>query len=222
MWKSVIYKEWLKIKWFFIIAAVLGVFVVGYIFIKVQHDFKFNDPNNYWYIIMFMKVKYFSLLKFIPIVIALAISVAQYFPETVSKRIKLTFHLPINENKILLIMMLFGTACLLACYTFLLSIFYVLSTIYFPADIILPAVISIVPWFLSGFAIYYLVAFIILEPMWKYRFAYIVFAAAIFPVFLESAIAGGYAPANYLLAVLVIGLSISLLFSGYRFRKGEM
>ena len=170
---------------------------------------------------MFMKVKYFSLLKFIPIVIALAISVAQYFPETVSKRIKLTFHLPINENKILLIMMLFGTACLLACYAFLVSIFYTLSTIYFPADIIFPALVSIVPWFLSGFAIYYLAAFIILEPMWKYRFAYIVFAAAIFPVFLESAIAGGYAPANYLLAILVIGLSISLLFSGYRFRKGE-
>jgi hypothetical protein len=222
MWKSIIYKEWLKTRWFFIIAAVLGILVVGYIFIKVQHDFKFNDPNNYWYIILFMKVKYFSILKFIPIVIALAISVAQYFPETVSKRIKLSFHLPISENKMLLIMMLFGTACLFLCYAFLTLLFYLLSTIYFPADIILPALVSITPWFLSGFAIYYLVAFVILEPVWKYRLFYIVFGAAIFPVFLESSIAGGYAPVNLLLTVLVIGLSISLLFSGYRFRKGEM
>ena len=168
-----------------------------------------------------MKVKYFSILKFIPIVIALAISVAQYFPETISKRIKLSFHLPIAENKMLLIMMLFGTACLLACYTLLTLIFYLLSTIYFPADIILPALVSIAPWFLSGFAIYYLLALVILEPMWKYRFLYIIFAAAIFPVFLESSMAGAYAPANLLLTVLVIGLSISLLFSGYRFRKGE-
>ena len=222
MWKSVIYKEWLKTKWFIILFAGFGILAVGYIFLNVQHDFKFSDPNNYWYFVLFMKVRYFGYLKFVPIVGALAISVAQYFPETVSKRIKLTFHLPINENKILLIMMLFGTACLLVCYTLMVSIFYALSTIYFPSDIILPALISITPWFLAGFAIYYLVALIILEQVWKYRFLYIVFAAAIFPVFIESSIAGGYAPANPLLAVLVIVLSISLLFSGYRFRKGEM
>jgi len=222
MWKSIIYKEWIKTKWFFIIAAVLGVLVVGYIFIKVQHDFKFNDPNNYWYVILFMKVKYFSILKFLPLVIGLAISVAQYFPETVNKRIKLTFHLPINENKVLVIMMMFGTVSLLASYVLLTSIFYVFSTIFFPSDIILPALVTITPWYLAGFAIYYLAGFIILEPVWKYRFLYTIFAASIFPVFLESAIAGGTAPANLFLVILVVGLSISLLFSGYRFRKGEM
>ena len=196
--------------------------MIGYIFLKVHHDVKFNDPNNYWYVILFMKVKYFSILKFLPIVIGLAISVAQYFPETVDKRIKLSFHLPINENKILLIMMLFGTAILLTCYALLTSIFYVLSAVYFPSDIILPALVTITPWYLAGFAIYYLVAFIILEPMWKYRFLYTIFAVSIFPVFLESAIAGGTAPVNLFLVIIVVGLSISLLFSGYRFRKGEM
>ncbi len=213
MWKSVLYKEWLKIKWFLILFAGFGILAVGYIFLNVQHDFKFSDPNNYWYYIMFLGVRYFGYLKFVPIVGALAISVAQYFPETVNKRIKLSFHLPINENKVLLIMMLFGTACLLACYILMVLLFYILSTIYFPSDIILPALISITPWFLAGFAIYYLVAFIILEQVWKYRLLYIVFAATIIPVFIESSIAGGYAPANPLLAVLVIVLSISLLFS---------
>ena len=202
--------------------AGLGVLAVGFIFLKVQHDFKFNDPNNYWYAILFMGVKYFGQIKFIPIVGALAISVAQYFPETVSKRIKLTFHLPINENKVLLIMMLFGTACLLATYLILILLFFALSSIYFPSDIIVPALITITPWFLSGFAIYYLAALVVLEPVWKYRFLYVLVAAAFFPVFLESPLAGGYAPVNVLLTVFVIVLSISLLFSGYRFRKGEM
>ncbi|MCF6332724.1 MAG: ABC transporter permease [Draconibacterium sp.] len=222
MWKSVIYKEWIKIKWFLILFAALGVLTVGYIFLKVQHDFKFNDANNYWYLIMFQGIQFFSYLKFIPIAGALAISIAQYFPETVSKRIKLTFHLPINENKVLLMMMLFGIACLLAIYILLLVVFYGLSTVYFPSDIIVPALTNITPWFLAGFAIYYFVALVVLEPVWKYRFLYIVVAAAFFPIFLESSLAGAYAPANPLLAVLVIALSISLLFSGYRFRKGEM
>jgi hypothetical protein len=222
MWKSIIYKEWLKTRWFFIAFAALGTLVVGYIFLTVQHNFKFNEPNNYWYTLLFMKLKYFGYLKFAPIAGALAISIAQFFPETVDKRIKLTFHLPLNENKVLLIMMLFGTLCLLAAYLLFLALFVGLSTIYFPSNIILPALVTIAPWFLAGFAAYYFVALIVLEPVWKYRFLYIVVTATILPLFFESAATGSYAPANPVLAVLVIISSIALLFSGYRFRKGEM
>ncbi len=222
MWKSIIYKEWLKTRWFFIAFAALGTLVVGYIFLTVQHNFKFNEPNNYWYTLLFMKLKYFGYLKFAPIAGALAISIAQFFPETVDKRIKLTFHLPLNENKVLLIMMLFGTLCLLAAYLLFLALFVGLSTIYFPSNIILPALVTIAPWFLAGFTAYYFVALIVLEPVWKYRFLYIVVTATILPLFFESAATGSYAPANPVLAVLVIISSIALLFSGYRFRKGEM
>lgn len=222
MWKSVIYKEWLKTKWFVILFAAIGLAAVAYIFLIVQHNFKFNDANNYWYTIMFMGVQYFGYLKFVPIIGALAISVAQYFPETVSKRIKLTFHLPINENRVLLMMMLYGTACLLGCYFIQLALFYSLSTIYFPSNIILPALASITPWFLSGFATYYLTALIVLEPVWKYRILYLVVAVAFIPLYFQSSATGAYAPANFGLALLVIITSVSLLFSGYRFRKGEM
>lgn len=222
MWKAVIYKEWIKIRWFLILFAAVGILAVGNIFLKVQHDFKFNDANNYWYLLLFQGLKYFNYLKYLPIFGALAISVAQFFPETVNKRIKLTFHLPLNENKVLIMMMLFGTFCLLVTYSILFLMFLGLSTIYFPADIIHATNISITPWFLSGFAAYFLVALIVLEPVWKYRFFYIVVTATFIPFFLESSTTGGYAPANPILLVLVLILSISLLFSGYRFRKGEM
>jgi hypothetical protein len=222
MWKSVIYKEWLKVRWFLIIFTGLGILGVGNIFLKVQHDFTFNAANNFWYGILFQGYQYFSYLKFLPVVGALAIAVAQYFPETVNKRIKLTFHLPLNENKILIMMMLFGTACLVVSFGIIFLLFVGLSTIYFPSDIIFPVVISITPWFLAGFAIYYLLALIILEPVWIYRFLYLVVAAAFVPIFMEASLSGGYAPANPVLLVLVLILSIALLFSGYRFRKGEM
>ena len=222
MWKSIIYKEWIKTRWFLIVFAALGLLAVGYIFLKVQHDYKFNDPNNYWYFIIFQGFQYFGKLKFIPIIGGLAIAIAQYFPETVDKRIKLTFHLPINENIVLIMMMLFGTVSLLVVYITILLLFYALSTIWFPANIIAPALITITPWFLSGFAIYYLASLILLEPVWKFRLFYLIFASAIFPVFLESNSTEVYAPINLLLFILVIFLTVSLLFSGYRFRKGEM
>jgi hypothetical protein len=222
MWKSVIYKEWIKTRWFVILYAVLGLSFIAYLFLNVQRDFKFNDANNYWYTIMFMGVSYFGSLKFVPVVGALAISVAQYFPETVSKRIKLTFHLPINENRALLMMMLYGTFCLVVCYFIQLAVFLGLSFIYFPSDIIVPALASITPWFLAGFATYYLSALIVLEPVWIYRLAYIIVAGTFVPLYLQSASIGAYAPVNLALAFLVVIISISLLFSGYRFRKGEM
>jgi hypothetical protein len=222
MWKSVLYKEWLKSKWFFIIGTCFGFLVVGYVFLRVQHDFTFNDANNYWYAVLFQNFQYFGYLKYFPAVFGLALAISQYFPETVSKRIKLTFHLPVNENKVVLMMMLFGIVCLLLSFTAILGLFLILSKSFFPWGIIAPALISATPWFLSGFAIYFLVALIVLEPVWKYRFLYLVVLLATLPLFYESSIAGGYAPAIPGLFALVIISSIALLFSGYRFRKGEM
>lgn len=209
-------------KWFVFIFTGLGILAVGYIFLKVQHDFTFNEANNYWYLILFQRFQYFSFLKFIPVFGSFIIAIAQYFPETVNKRIKLSFHLPINENKVLIIMMLFGTFCLLVIYGIIFLLFFGLSTIFFPSEIIIAAIITITPWFLSGFAIYYLITVIVLEPVWKYRLLYAIVAGTFIPIFLKTAHAGSYAPTILILLVLVIILSISLLFSGYRFRKGEM
>ncbi|WP_319502355.1 hypothetical protein [uncultured Draconibacterium sp.] len=224
MWKSIIYKEWLKIRWVAIIYAALGVLVVGNIFLKVQHDFEFSNAANYWYSILFQGNKFFeySLFKFVPLAGAVAIALTQYFPETINKRIKLTFHLPINENKALLVMMLFGTFCQVAISTVLILIFTGMSLAYFPAEIIQSALISTAPWFLCGFVVYFLTALIVLEPVWKYRFIYILVTATFVPIYLQTVAASAYSPSLPLLIVFTILLSVVLLFSGYRFRKGEM
>ncbi|WP_319227557.1 hypothetical protein [Draconibacterium orientale] len=224
MWKSILYKEWLKIRWFAFIYAALGILVVGNIFLKVQHDFEFSQAENYWYSILFQGNRFYeySLFKFVPLLGALVIALAQYFPETVNKRIKLTFHLPLNENKALLAMMLFGAFCLLAIAAVHVLLFTGLSLVYFPSEIIQSALISVAPWFLCGFTVYFLTALIVLEPVWKYRFLYLLVAATFVPIYLQTAAARAYSPALPLLIVFTVLLSVALLFSGYRFRKGEM
>ena len=224
MWKSILNKEWIKIRWFAIIYAALGVLVVGNIFLKVQHDFEFSKAANYWYSILFLGNQFYeySLFKFVPLLGALAIALAQYFPETVNKRIKLTFHLPVNENKALLVMVLFGAFCLFAIAAIQVLLFTGLSLLYFPAEIIQSALISVAPWFLCGFAVYFLSALIVLEPVWKYRFLYLLVAVTFVPIYLQSAASRAYSPALPLLIIFAVLLSVALLFSGYRFRKGEM
>jgi len=222
MWKSVIYKEWLKIRWFLIGFAALGIITVGYIFLKVQHDFTFMEGKNYWNNVLFLGVQYFGYLKFLPLAGALAIGIAQYFPETINKRIKLTFHLPLNENKVLMMMHVFGTSCLLAIYTLLILFFFGFSKIFFAAEMVNDALITIFPWFLAGLTTYFIVALVVLEPIWKYRAYYFLTGAFFVSIYLEPAVTAGYEPANPILLLLTACLSIALIFSAYRFRKGEM
>lgn len=221
MFKSLIYKEWLKTRWFLAGFLLLGLVAVGLVFLKVQHDFKFYDGNNYWNNILFLGFSYFGAMKYIPLIGGLIVGVSQFFPETVDKRIKLTFHLPVEENKILLQMMSYGSIALTVAYLCLLGIFLWLSSIFFPSEIVIDALNSIVPWFLSGYAAYYLIGLIVLEPIWRYRFIYLIISGFFMASYLKNATIAAYAPMNITLAVFTIALSITLLFSGYRFRKGE-
>ncbi len=222
MLESMIYKEWIKIRWILIGSGIAGLLVVAYMFMNVQRTITFGGASGAWYNILFLGVKIFNSLNYIPLLIGIAVGVAQYFPETVNKRIKLTFHLPINENKALLMMLGVGTLSLLAIFLLQFLVFWMLSSFYFGSEITIASLITITPWFLSGLAAYFMVALIVLEPIWKYRILY-AFAAAIFlPLYLKTGMTGAYAPINIQLALLTVLTSVSLLFSAYRFRKGEM
>jgi hypothetical protein len=222
MFKGVLFKEWIKLKWFLILYGLLAILVIGYIFLKVRHDFLFNEPKSYWYSILFQGLQYFKHLKYIPLAGGLVVATAQFFPETVNKRIKLSFHLPREENGLLLQMMAFGTIGLLTCYLVAFVLFLALSNVYFPVEIISAAVNTVIPWFLGGLAAYFLAALVLLEPVWLFRVLYFLASGAIIPLFFKPSVSGGYASLNPYLGGMVVLLSISLLYSGYRFRKGEM
>ncbi len=222
MFKSIVFKEWLKIRWFLIILSLIGIIAAGNIFLKVQHNIAFNEATKYWYLILFQNHHYFSSLKFLPLFIGLVIAAAQYIPEIMERRIKLTFHLPINENKILIMMLGFGTISILVSFAIMFFVFVGLSNFFFAKEIVHAVIVSVTPWFLGGFAAYFLAALIILEAIWKYRIAYFITASAFMLLFFENSVAGGYSPINLKMAILTLLISVSLLFSAYRFRKGEM
>lgn len=222
MFKSLLYKEWIKTRWFLLILTILGLLAVGNIFLKVQHAITFNEAHKYWYLLLFQNQLYYKSLKFIPLTIGLVIALVQYIPEITDKRIKLTFHLPINENRILLMMLGYGIMILIVSYALIFGLFMMLSYYFLPLEHVNAALSSITPWFLAGFAAYFLGALVTLEAIWKYRIAYFLASAAFILFYIESSMAGGYAVLNWKLAVLTVAISLSLTFSAYRFRKGEM
>lgn len=222
MWKSLIYKEWLKIRWFLLGYSLLGILAIGYVFLALNHDFTFSGGKNVWNNFLFLGHQFFSLLKFMPLAGGLIIGIAQYFPEIVNKRIKLTFHLPLKENKVLLIMHAFGTGCLLAIFFVFLFLFAGFSLVYFPVQLVTDSILSLIPWFLAGFSAYFFIALIVLEPAWKYRFCYTIIGVFFLTIFFKSPVTAAYEPVNSELLILTAFQSVALLFSAYRFRKGEM
>jgi len=222
MWKSVFYKEWLKIRWFILGYTFLTIFGIVYLYLTIRHGFLFSGGKIIWNEILFMGRQFFSPLKFVPLIGGITIALAQYFPETVNKRIKLSFHLPMSDNKVLLLMQLFGGLCLLCSFSVLYGLFIGFGLVYFPVQIIFSCIVSSFPWFLAGLTAYFFIALIVLEPSWKFRVLYALTGSFFLSLYLESPVLSAYSPAISVLFLLTVLLSIAFLFSAYRFKKGEL
>jgi hypothetical protein len=222
MWKSVFYKEWLKIRWFFVGYTLLGILGIGYLFLALKHNFAFTGGKNVWNATLFQGHQFYSLFKYVPMAGGLTIAIAQYLPETINKRLKLTFHLPLAENNGLLLMQAFGAGSLLIIFLIFGGLFSGFSLIYFPIEIVADVIITIAPWLLAGFAAYFIVALVILEPNRVFRFFYSLVSGFFLTIYFISAGTAAYGPANSGLLVLTALLSIAFVFPAYRFRKGEM
>jgi hypothetical protein len=61
-----------------------------------------------------------------------------------------------------------------------------------------------------------------MEPVWKYWILYGLIGYAFIGLYLEPSTTGGYEPVVLKFGLLTVLLSLSSLFSAYRFRKGEM
>ena len=106
---------------------------------------------------------------------ALLIGLSQFVPEVTDKRIKLSLHLPMENTTVIYSMVLFGFAIITAIQLISVLLLTLFMSVYFPSEIIIPSLQTILPWILGGMTCYFFIAMISLEPIWKYRFLYIIF-----------------------------------------------
>jgi len=121
-----------------------------------------------------------------------------------------------------MVMQGFGAASLLISFLIFFVLFFGFSLVYFPIQMVTDSFITILPWVLAGFSGYFIVSLIILEPSWIFRFCYSLVGAFFLSVYFVSADTAAYGPANSGLVVLTAFLSVAIIFSAFRFRKGEM
>lgn len=221
MYKSLAYKEWLKVRWFFIGALALELLFLFSLFINLRAILEFNAAKDIWNSIVVKKYIYFNQIKFIPLILGFMIAVSQFYTEIQDSKLKLTLHLPLKENSSLLFMVGFGFALLLILFAILVISLVIGSSIVFPAEIIKAMLLTLAPWLLAGFTVYFVVANLFIEPLWITRRALLLIVGAEFISLLL--ISRGYAAYKFILLPLTfitIVFGYIILLAGFRFKRG--
>ncbi len=220
MVQALFYKEWLKVRSAFFVLLAIYVVIVIKIALEISYQIRFAEANNYWYRVIVMGEFFFNDLRFFPALIGLVIAFAQYMPEIDSSRLKLTLHLPLKEDHILLFMVGVGSLVLISLNLLGLGLFSIVTARIFPWEMLLNTWITILPWVLAGFVVYWAGATIFVEPIWLKRILLIIFSVGyLFFLFYTSS----YSMYKYSLPWFTITsllFSILILYTGQRFRRG--
>lgn len=222
MFKAIIYKEWLKIRWSYIGMAAVTLFVLLYIHLKLSHDMKFSEATSYWYYVIFRGIKFYLQFKYIPFLAGLAVALTQFVPEINMKRLKLTLHLPMRENAILVQMMSVGVISLVILFIAAILILSVITLNFFPHEMLGSILLTTLPWFLAGLVAYFAVSMIILEPLWIRRILLILISFGFIDCLFKSYWYNLYVHSLPVFVLLGLFFSTSILLSAHRFRKGVM
>lgn len=220
--KHLIYKEWIKIKWFALISTIVSVAVMVYIFCAVASSLSGTSPELIVADMLNKKAQFFGAFKFVPLFVAALIGFSQFLPEVADKRIKLALHLPVSGLKVIYSMVLFGFAVMAAIILMSQLLFVAGMQFYFPAEVIVPAMKTMLPWILGGVTAYFLIAMVAMEPVARFRFLYVIVGYLLLAVFMKRYALGNAETILPILWGLTFVSSIAILFTSHRFIKGEL
>lgn len=222
MFKAIIFKEWLKIRWATFFLAVIALFLLLNILLNVSHDMKFMEARVYWYNVVFRQRLFYHGLMYLPVLSGIILALAQFMPEMSANRLKLTFHLPVKENNVLLQMLSVGFVSLISLFVITLLLLIIIVQIYFPKEVLWSVLMTSAPWFLAGITAYFAVSMLVTEPLWRKRILLILIVYGYLDTLFYLFGYNLYERSLPEFTVLSLLFSISILYSGYRFRKGVM
>ena len=90
----------------------------------------------------------------------------------------------------------------------------------YPAEVVQKLLMTTIPWFLGGASVYFMGAFIILEPSWVYRIIYGVVAYGLIELNYRASTYDQY-QRLWVLILLVAVMPLTIMFAGHRFRRGS-
>jgi len=217
----IFYKEWIKTRWYVLLASLTMWGFAGYSMLRVHRVIRLKGANHVWEVMLSRDAVFVDLLEYIPLLIALVLALVQFVPEVHRKCLKLTLHLPYPQLKMVNGMLLYGLLLLLICYGigYLLMFFYLRQVL--AAELTERILLTALPWHLAGVAAYLLLSWICLEPTWKRRVWYSVVMLLLLRVFFMAPAPEAYNHFLPGLSLYTLCLTSFSWLSIARFKEGK-
>jgi hypothetical protein len=221
MIKALLYKEWLKTRWFLLVIAVAGLLLHIYMFMKTGRSLRLVGAEHIWDVIVNRNQFLFTDLKYLPVLAGTLFGLSQYLPEIASRRIKLTFHLPLREKTITAWMVGYGFGLLLILFSIQFVGLMIGMSILFAPEIVTNSAFTVFPWYAAGLWAYLACVFVCVEPTWRMRLPNLLISLALIRTLFLSDFPAAYIRMP-LYILLITGLFMLFLWlSVFRLKIGR-
>lgn len=220
MEKAIFYKEWIKMR---SLLPVMGIALIGvtlYALLRIDRAVTLNGAPHLWQVMLDKEVVFIEMLRFIPLIAGLLLSLTQFIPEMQHKRLKLTLHLPYPRHRMILLMAAIGLGILTLLFAVQGVVLWSYLHRLLAPELTSRALLTALPWWLAGLTLYMLCAWICVEPTRYRRGIYIVMTLGVCRMFYLSDVPQSYDGMLLWLAGLLAGVFFLPLLSVRRFKEG--
>lgn len=215
------YKEWIKTRWYLLLALLTLVGFTGYSVLRFYRALGLKGAQHLWEVMLTRDAIFVDMLTYIPALIGLILAVVQFVPEMHRKCLKLTLHLPCSHLRMLYEMLSYGVVALLVIFGISFLMIYLFMNGPLAPELCSHVLLTTLPWYLAGLAAYLLISWICLEPTWKMRIFNLIVSLLILRVFFLSTTPEAY---NGFLPILAVFTLLTATFSALsvlRFKEGK-
>lgn len=221
MYKALLFKEWLKTRRVFWTAMVISVLVSCYAVMEMRSLVESRGIVALWLTMLQKDVSYVSVVRYIPLIVGLAIGAAQMTPELSQKRLKLTLHLPVPTARLISVMLVVGVIQLLTIYLVQTTIIVVYDVSILPAEFVWRVLRTMLPWYMGGVIAYLFVSAICLEGTWIMRVILTLLGVAILMVmYLRPDSMAAYDSMFFTIVIFIFIITMLTFGSVTRFKEG--
>lgn len=161
---AILYKEWIKVYKVLLAFLVIIAYSVFDTFIDAKNTMEFYQATSAILSISHMGRFDFNLIDYILIIFAIALAVAQFYPEVTYARVRLFLHLPMSHFKLISVLIFSGLVLLALVFTFITFFYWVILNHFYPKEIFEAIFTKLFPIFLLSFLAYLTTMIAFLEP----------------------------------------------------------
>jgi hypothetical protein len=176
MFRAILLKEWLKLRWAMLGLLLLHLGALVYLFLTLRHQFQVEHSEMIWYWAFELRRLPYEQIMYLPALTGVVIAVAQFGPEMIGGRFRLSLHLPLRGDLLVWTWVVFGAGLGLLLSVLDAAGLFAIMAVFFPPEAAASAVLTTLPWLLGGWVAYFGTTLVLLEPSAARRVAYLALA----------------------------------------------